>query len=242
MEIKLVIPARYKSSRFPGKPLAEIAGTPMIRRVYEQCSKAFERTGIYVATDSPEISAYCTGQGIQVVMTSEHCLTGTDRVAEVAQKISGDIFINVQGDEPVFNPEDIQHLLEAVEKDPDKVYAGFTAITSEEELRNTSVPKIVFSHQHKLLYTSRSPIPGNKKADFRFGYRQVCAYAFPRKALEKFTETNAKGPLEKTEDLELLRFLELDFPVYMVQMSAQSIPVDHPEDVAKVEAYLQRGQ
>lgn len=235
MDIKLIIPARYQSTRFPGKPLVPILGVPMIKRVYNQCIKALDASCVYVATDSERIKDYCENEGIQVILTGERCLTGTDRVAEVAEVMEGDVFLNVQGDEPVFNPGDIKCLIEEVKKDPSKVYSGYTAIDSEEDFRNFSVPKMVFSSSGRLLYTSRSSIPGNKIGDYNFGFRQVCAYAFPRDFLRKFSEANKKGELEETEDLELLRFLEMDLPVYMVEMSGESIPVDHPEDVIRVE-------
>lgn len=238
MDVKLIIPARYQSTRFQGKPLADISGVPMIKRVFDQCSKAVNPSTIYVATDSKKIEDYCVSVNIQVVLTDDSCLTGTDRVAQAAEKLGGDVFINVQGDEPLFNPEDIKCLIQEVKRDPSKVYCGYTAIDSEQNFRSLSVPKMVFSSNGKLLYTSRSGIPGNKSGEFNFGYRQVCAYAFPMEALRKFAEVKGKGALEDTEDLELLRFLEMDFPVYMLEMSNSSIPVDHPEDVALVENAL----
>ena len=238
MDVKLIIPARYQSTRFPGKPLIHISGVPMIKRVFDQCSKAMNPGSIYVATDSEKIENYCKSVNIQVVLTDDSCLTGTDRVAQAAEKLGGDVFINVQGDEPVFNPEDIKCLIHEVKRDPSKVYCGYTAIDSEQEFHNRSVPKMVFSSSRKLLYTSRNGIPGNKSGEFRFGYRQVCSYAFPMAALRKFTEVKRKNALEDTEDLELLRFLEIDFPVHMIEMSNSSIPVDHPEDVALVENAL----
>jgi 3-deoxy-manno-octulosonate cytidylyltransferase (CMP-KDO synthetase) len=240
MDIKLIIPARYESTRFPGKPLANILGTSMIKRVFDQCSVAIDPSCIYVATDNDKIARYCKEEDIQVVLTAETCLTGTDRVAEAAEILGGDVFINVQGDEPIFNPEDISRLLAEVNVDPSKVYCGYTAIESEDDFRSRSLPKMVFNAEGKLLYTSRSEVPGNKKNEFKWGYRQVCAYAFPLSALRVFSGVTSKGPLENEEDLELLRFLELDYPVNMIEMSNSSIPVDHPEDVLKVESELNK--
>jgi len=234
MKIVLVIPARYRSSRFPGKPLTDIAGKAMLLRVYEQCIKAFPREAVYVATEDVRIVDYCTTQNIQSILTSDDCLTGTDRVAEAAETLGADVYINVQGDEPVFNPDDIKLLLEKVNEKPDQVYCGYSEIDNEAMYVSRSTPKMVMGLNGQLLYMSRSAIPGNKAGSFSFAYRQVCAYAFPKEALKIYKACTAKTPLEQEEDLELLRFIEMGYPVQLVKMSAESIPVDHPEDVIKV--------
>lgn len=158
----VVIPARFNSTRLPGKPLINIAGVPMIKRVYAQCCKAVDSSKVYVATDDYRIFDFCNSENIQAIMTSESCLTGTDRVAEAALSLSGEMFINIQGDEPVFNHEDINKLIETISKSSFDVYAGYAPILSDEEFRSISVPKMVFNQDKKLLYTSRSPIPGSK--------------------------------------------------------------------------------
>lgn len=238
MDIKLIIPARYKSTRLPGKPLVPILGVPMIKKVHMQCIQVFDTSKVFVATDDNRIKEYCEKEGIQYVMTSESCLTGTDRVAEAAQILGGDVFINVQGDEPIFNVDDIKLLMTVVETDSSKVYCGFADIKDEATYRSLSTPKMVFSVDNKLMYTSRHPIPGNKTGVFSGAKRQICAYSFPKKALDSFASLGKKTPLEELEDLELLRFLELGFDVYGIPMSDVSIPVDHPEDVLKVENFL----
>lgn len=238
MDIKLIIPARYQSTRLPGKPLVEIAGIPMIQRVYHQCALVMEKDKIFVTTDDTQIETFCKLLDIQVVMTSESCLTGTDRVAEASRILGGDVFINVQGDEPVFNPNDIQILLNAVFEDPTKIYCGYAEIRDEDSYRSLSIPKMIFSQSNRLMYTSRNPIPGNKKGIFLSAKRQICAYAFTPESLDLYFSRGVKTPLEEQEDLELLRFLEMDIPVYGLEMSDISIPVDHPEDILKVEEFL----
>lgn len=239
MKIVLIIPARYKSTRFPGKPLVDILGKTMIERVHAQCTKAFPANQIFVATEDARIIDFCESKSIQSILTSDNCLTGTDRVAETAEIIEADVYINVQGDEPVFNPQDIQVLLDKVENNPNQVYCGYCEIDDEEMFFSRSTPKVVLSIKEQLLYMSRSPIPGNKTGTFGFSHRQVCAYAFPKEALKIYKAAGAKTPLEQEEDLEILRFLEMGYPVQMVKMSSASIAVDHTEDVEKVIQKLQ---
>lgn len=230
----LVIPARFKSTRFPGKPLTDILGKSMIQRVYEQCIQAFPRDDIYVATEDERIKNHCDEHGIQCLMTSKNCLTGTDRIAEVAEIIDADYYINVQGDEPLFNPEDIKYLINKIPEHKGEIINGYCKIDNEDDYRSVSTPKVVFRPDGRLLYMSRSPIPGNKSNKFSLSYRQVCAYAFPKKALKEFSKSNGKTLLENEEDIEILRFLELGYEVRMVEMSNISIPVDHHDDLQKV--------
>lgn len=233
----VVIPARLKSTRLPEKPLIEIFGKSIIQRTYEQCLKAVDKNLIFVATDSRRIYEHCTSLGIQTLMTSNVALTGTDRVFEVASKIKAKYYINVQGDEPVINPEDIKKVIENLDFSKEAIINGYTSIEDEKEYLSRSTPKVVFKPNGNLLYMSRSPIPGNKTGNFRKGWRQVCIYAFPFKPLQHFS-TGKKTPLEEEEDIEILRFLELNYEVKMLELSAQSIPVDLPDDVLKVEEYL----
>ena len=242
MKSIIVIPARYQSTRFPGKPLIDIAGKSMIERVYEQCAKAFPIENIYVATDDERIIEHCRLKGIQSILTSDQCFTGTDRIAEFAEKIDADYYINVQGDEPVFNPDDITELLGQLEKHNNEVINGYCEIDNEDDYHSLSVPKVVFRPDGRLLYMSRSAIPGNKKGSFNLAFRQVCIYAFPKQSLIAFRELGSKTKFENEEDIEILRFLELGFDVKMVKMSNDSIPIDNPEDLQKVLNRLQNGK
>lgn len=236
----VIIPARFQSSRLPGKPLVDICGLPMVVRTYQQCIKACPKDKVYVATDDNRIRETCASYGIQVLMTSSNCLTGTDRVAECAKQLDADVFLNVQGDEPVFNPEDLRVLLDAIHKFPGEVLNGYCPIDDEVMLRSGNVPKVVFRPDGGLLYMSRAAIPSTKDLEFKQAWRQVCAYSFPRDALKEFAKVDCKTPLESLEDIEILRFLELGWSVRMLQMSNISIAVDIPEDIHRVEKALKR--
>lgn len=234
----VIIPARYASSRLPGKPLVSLAGVPMIVRTYRQCLQACPAEKIFVATDDERIASVCREQGLAVLMTSSDCLTGTDRVAECAAQLDVDVLINVQGDEPVFNPEDLHTVIRALGDYPGEVLNGFCAIDDEEQFNSRTIPKVVMRPDGRLLYMSRSAIPGTKQGDFVRAWRQVCVYAFPRAALAAFAAQQQKTPLEQLEDIEILRFLELGWEVRMLELSRDSIAVDTPEDVAKAEAAI----
>lgn len=238
MSFIVVIPARYSSKRLPGKPLININGVPMLIRTYKQCLKAVPKEKIYVATDDDRIIKVCEDHGILVLMTPTDCLTGTDRVAEIAKIIKVDTYINVQGDEPLFNPNDLTVLIEASERYPNKIINGYCPILDEGKFLNPNIPKVVMRSDGKLLYMSRAPIPSNKKLQFVTAFRQVCAYSFPHAALEVFSSRKNKTPLENIEDIEILRFLELNMDIMMIEMSDKSISIDVHEDIALAEKIL----
>jgi 3-deoxy-manno-octulosonate cytidylyltransferase (CMP-KDO synthetase) len=234
----VVIPARYDSSRFPGKPLQRLCGKEMVLRTYDQCKKAVPEKNICVATDNPEIYMLCEKNRITTYMTSKNCMTGTDRVAEVAEKRNEKFIINVQGDEPIFSPNDLRTLIDSALTNKFEVMTGYCQIESHEQFISANIPKAVMRPDGRLLYMSRSPIPGSKTINFEYGFRQVCAYAFSKNALKAFTNQPKKTALERVEDIEILRFLELGYEVHMVKMSNQSISVDCHEDVRKVERFI----
>jgi 3-deoxy-manno-octulosonate cytidylyltransferase (CMP-KDO synthetase) len=242
MDYCVIIPARYKSSRLPGKPLINLCGLPMIVRTYQQCIKSCPPDKVFVATDDIRIKETCETFGIQVLMTSPDCLTGTDRVAECAQIIDADVYINVQGDEPLFNPNDLDLLISAVRIYPGEILNGFCEINDESLFRSSSIPKVVFRSDGRLLYMSRAAIPSNKQHGFEKSWRQVCAYAFPKQALNEFTSVREKTILESIEDIEILRFLEMGWDVRMINLSSDSVAVDTPEDIQQAEvAIYKRG-
>ena len=238
MKAVIIIPARYESSRFPGKPLCKILGKSMIRHVWERCAQALPADNVYIATDDNRIKNHCVSQNMQVLMTGSECLTGTDRVYESSLQIESDIYINVQGDEPRIKPSDILAVFEEAKKKPGKIINAMCPITNEVDFRNVNVPKVVASPDGNLLYMSRAPIPTDKSLGFKIAKRQVCIYAFHGDALKALASYKEKTPLEKIEDIEILRFLELGYSVQMVEVSGSSIAVDVPEDVMKVEAVL----
>ena len=235
----VVIPARYESSRLPGKPLIVLKGKSMLLRTFERCVLAVDANLIYVATDDKRIVKHCEDFGIQVVLTSKNCLTGTDRVAEFSNVIDSKTYINVQGDEPIIDPSDILEVIKVSKAYRQDVINGYTPIKTDAYYKSLSIPKVVFRPDGRLLYMSRSPIPGNKLGGFKKSWRQICVYAFPKEALTEFSKQNKKTTLEKEEDIEILRFLELGYEVRMIQLSGNSIAVDTPEDAEKVRSLLE---
>ncbi len=233
-KIAIVIPAREKSTRFPGKPLAQIADKPMIWHVWEKCIKAIDQSMVYIATDSQKILEEVTSFGAQAIMTNESCLTGTDRVYEAGLQIDADILINVQGDEPLLDPNDIKIVIDEALKNPDTLINAMTEIKNKEEFFSTTVPKVVFDLDMNMLYMSRAGIPSNKKHEFVKGYKQVCIYSFPKEQLKHFYEYGKKTPFEHEEDIEILRFKELGYNIKMIIVSQSSIAVDTPEDLERV--------
>jgi 3-deoxy-manno-octulosonate cytidylyltransferase (CMP-KDO synthetase) len=237
----IIIPARWDSSRFPGKPLVNILGKTLIQRVWLQCVKAFDSSKVYIATDDRRIRNHCEENGMQYIMTTNDCLTGTDRVAQAYKKLGErhEVVINVQGDEPLVKPEDILKVAGAHSKAANVVCCGTCKVETEEEFRNPNIVKIVKDYNETLLYASRAGIPTNKNLEFEWAYRQVCIYAFSSLALSEFSTTD-KTPLESVEDIEFLRFLDLGYRIEMIEVSDSSVAVDIPDDVEKVENILKR--
>ncbi|UJP64470.1 3-deoxy-manno-octulosonate cytidylyltransferase [Mongoliitalea daihaiensis] len=230
----VVIPARLASTRLPNKPLIDIAGKSLIERTWGQVIKAVAKEKVFVLTDDEIIVSHCQSKGIQVIITSKDCLTGTDRVAEFAKKYHFDYYINVQGDEPLMNPNDIKDVISALNDIDEEIINGYTEIDNETDYRSLTIPKVVFRPDGRLLYMSRGAIPNNKIDTFIKAYKQVCVYAFPKKALLEFASETKKTELEDIEDIEILRFLELGYDVKMIKLSSDSIAVDVPEDIDKV--------
>lgn len=241
MKYAVVIPARYQSSRFPGKPLVDICGKPMIQHVWEKCCKAVSREQVYIATDSDKISKVVKEFGGQVVMTSSDCLTGTDRLAEANLTLDCDFLVNVQGDEPVIDPENIKKVI-SLYQETGNITNAYSEIKTEKEFRSFTVPKVVVSKGGQLLYMSRSPIPLSKDNQFHKAYKQVCVYAFGREDLVFFSSLKEKTPVEEIEDIEILRFLESDIAVSMVEVPSGTLAVDVPSDVDKVVSFLSNKQ
>jgi 3-deoxy-manno-octulosonate cytidylyltransferase (CMP-KDO synthetase) len=235
----IVIPARYKSSRLPGKPLIDICGTPMIKRVWDRCCLAVNSEKIYIATENLEIFNYCQTFTQNVLMTSDSCKTGTDRVYEACSKIGSlDFVVNVQGDEPIINPAEITQIIDEYIKNPGKIINGMALISSKNEYTSLTIPKVVFRQDRRLLYMSRAAIPSNKSNEFVKAWKQICIYAFPINALKDFSLANDKTLFEKEEDIEILRFLELGYDVMMKEVEGKSIAVDTLFDAEKVSKLL----
>jgi len=238
MKLVIIIPARIKSKRFHGKPLKKILGIPMIIRVAQICEKVTSNRNIFIATDAKKIALVVKKNKFNVLMTSPKCMTGTDRVAEAANKIKADIYINVQGDEPLISAQDIKKIIKAKIKNKDHIICGYTKINKNEDPLKRSIPKVVMNEKNELLYISRALVPGSKKALLRTYNKQVCIYAFNKKELDSFKKLKRKSDLEKIEDIEILRFFEFNKKILMIKTNANSIAVDHPEDIKKVEKEL----
>ena len=180
----LVIPARLDSTRLPKKLLIEIEGKSIIERTYNQALKALkDKNKIIIATDSIIIKEHCESFGANTVLTSKNCLTGTDRIAEISEKIFASQYINLQGDEPIFPSDQLEIFIRNVIKDKTKVYTAITSIKDEKDYRNYSIPKNGIFKFKRLLYSSRAPIPSNKKAKFKKAYKHICVYAFNKEHL-----------------------------------------------------------
>ncbi len=230
----VVIPARYQSSRFPGKPLVDICGKPMIQHVWQLCCDAVGSEKVYIATDDDKIASAVSQFGGQTIMTSDQCLTGTDRLAEANKQLNCDFIINVQGDEPLINPRDIQLVIDEHLRHPGTVVNAMCKINSQAEFESLTVPKVVCNKNSSLLYMSRAGVPLSKEGQFHFAYKQVCIYAFSKEHLELFHSFTEKTPLEQIEDIEILRFLEEGIDVKMVEVEQGSLAVDIPSDVDRI--------
>lgn len=234
----VVIPARYKSSRFPGKPLADLCGKPLLQHVYEKCRLAVGDKNTLIATDSIEIQKVSESFGAKTILTSESNLTGTDRISEVASKTNYDFYINVQGDEPLLAPKDIKKIYNEMSLDSSNVINCFCKLNREER-NNPNIPKVIFSKTNRLIYMSRGDIPFNKQANGESLFKQVCIYGFNKNHLKIFSSSNKKSFIEENEDIEILRFLELDINVRMIELDHASISVDTPSDLERVRGLIE---
>lgn len=245
----IVIPARYASTRFPGKPLASIAGKSMIRRVWERCSMATEAARVIVATDDRRIADEVASFGGEAMITPSEMASGSERMAWVAERIEGDVFINVQGDEPLIPPATIDVVAAALrESDADIATAG-CPLRDPAALWNPNVVKLVTDRSGNALYFSRAGIPFDREAAERISldgngsdergvfFKHIGIYAFRRYAVLRFAAL-PPGLLERVEQLEQLRALENGMRIRVTIVPSDSQAVDTPEDLAAVEALL----
>lgn len=243
MKVLGIIPARFASSRFPGKPLIDLKGKTMIQRVYEGVRKSLKFTEIIVATDDQRIYEEVLRFGGKAIMTSAAHPSGTDRCAEVAKQFPEmDIVVNIQGDEPLVDYRQLEQLLEAFNDSSVQIATlGATAITPE-DIHNPNRIKVVVNHCHQALYFSRSAIPnavhftGNPSESYPF-MRHIGLYAYRADVLQQLTAL-APTALEKTESLEQLRWLFYGYTITLVETTIETPNIDVPEDVEKVLAFL----
>ena len=238
MKIAGIIPARYESSRFPGKPLALICGKPMIWWVYKQVEKVTEFDEVMVATDSSLIFDKCNELGLKAVMTSSTHQTGTDRLGEVALHSDADFFVNIQGDEPLIEPEIIRSVIDYKIDNPSvDIINTMTLLDEKEDPAAKNIVLCAAAENGDLLYLSRAAIPCSKndgKVDYK---RHMGLYGLSRDALLFYSKTE-RGYIEKIEDIEMFRFLENGWRIKIIDVVSESIGVDLPEDIEKVEAVM----
>lgn len=241
-----VIPARWGSTRLPGKALAPIGGRPMIQHVWSRAREARQVDEVWIATDDERIAAAAEEFGARVAMTDPSHPSGTDRVEEAVRETDAEVVVNVQGDEPQLDPAQIDlvisTLLDARAGDPAEVATLSFPLTSSEELADPNLVKVVTDRRDRALYFSRAPIPYDRGTGGGVSERHrghVGIYAFRREALMRFV-TLPRGPLESLESLEQLRFLENGIPIAVGRTSHRTVGVDTPEDLERVRAEIGR--
>lgn len=235
-----IIPARFQSTRLPGKPLSLINGKPMIWYVYNQAKKSRYLEEVLVATDDQRIVQTVEEFGGKAVLTSPHHPTGTDRLAEVAENLTARIIVNIQGDEPLIRPEMIDQAIEPLLNDEKLVMATLKKeIKEQEELTSPHVVKVVTNLQNRALYFSRSLLPYPRVAGAPV-YKHIGLYVYRREFLLALSQMQPT-PLEKSESLEQLRVLENGYPLYVAETQYESLGVDTAEDLAKVAALIKEG-
>jgi 3-deoxy-manno-octulosonate cytidylyltransferase (CMP-KDO synthetase) len=245
LNVLAVIPARYASTRLPAKPLVELAGKPMVQRVYERARQAKLVTRVVVATDDERIVAAVKAFSGEALMTRADHRSGTERMAEVASHILADIYVNVQGDEPLIEPAAIDAAVEAMAADESVCVSTLCVpITRAEDIANPNVVKVVADFDGNALYFSRAPIPWVRDpSDVEAGavrhFKHLGIYVFRRDALLEFP-TLPPGELERLEKLEQLRLLENGIPIRVVETEHDSVSVDTAEDVTRVEQMLRK--
>lgn len=235
MKVVAIIPARYGSSRFEGKPLAEIGGVPMIAWVYHRVKRAKGVAEVYVATDDERIAAACDRHGINFVMTSSEHGTSTERLNEVADKIDADLFLCVNGDEPLIDPAVCEAIIPETMPTEEIYVANLaTRMTAPAEVIDSTNIKVVFSVSGHAQFMSRAPIPYPKSSlDFDY-YKHVGVLIYNRAALRFFAETPKAGN-EKAEDINELRFIEYGVPLKMIIVPpSRGLSVDTPKDLVRV--------
>ena len=240
MNIIGIIPARFASTRFPGKPLIDIGGKSMIQRVYEQCKKASSLADVIVATDDERIAKHVQSFGGKVVMTNTAHQSGTDRCAEVLEQYTNpcDAVINIQGDEPFINPDQI-NALAAVFNNPQTQLATMKKqLSAESDIQNPNMVKVICNLNGDAIYFSRSPIPYRRNHDTEVVYfKHIGIYGYSASALRQITKLPLSA-LEKAENLEQLRWIENGYRITLVETHTENIAIDTPDDLASVEKYL----
>ncbi|MBR4741282.1 MAG: 3-deoxy-manno-octulosonate cytidylyltransferase, partial [Desulfovibrio sp.] len=238
MQTLAVIPARYASTRLPGKPLVDLGGKPMICRVLEKVMQAKYIDDVVVATDDQRIVEAVEACGGKAMLTSKNCASGTDRLQEVARKISADIYLNVQGDEPLLDPTALERLVLAMQEEKCGV-ATLAYRIDGKQAKDPNLVKVVCDHRGFALYFSRSPIPFVRdQGQDCFYFAHLGVYGYSKEVLQQFGQL-PKSPLEELEKLEQLRLMQAGIPILVLETKAHGIGVDTPEDLEVVRALFE---
>lgn len=234
MSIIAVIPSRYASTRLPGKPLVDICGKPMVQHVYERVRQVSLFDEVLVATDDERIAKVVTDFGGSVCMTSPDCPSGSDRLIEVAASHPADIYVNVQGDEPLVEPSSIEKLARVMLENDDLQMGTLCYPITAEQAQNPNMVKVVRAHNGNALYFSRSPVPFPRSGGIAPSYfGHLGMYAYRREFLMSFGSL-PYSPLENTEKLEQLRVLQAGIAIRVLEVEAAGPGVDTPEDLEEV--------
>jgi 3-deoxy-manno-octulosonate cytidylyltransferase (CMP-KDO synthetase) len=236
MRVVAVIPARLASTRLPRKMLREIAGQPLVAWVYQGVRRCSSLDEVVIATDSEEILSFCRQRGFVARMTSPAHRSGTERVHEISDSISADVYLNVQGDEPLTRPEHIESLIEVMKR-PGVEVGTLKTPAAEVDVNNPSAVKVVTDSNGRALYFSRATIPFDRDQTYPAYYKHLGFYGYTKSALDRFVGWPESAP-ERAERLEQLRFLENGVSIYVAETPFDSIGVDTEEDVARVEGIL----
>jgi len=234
MSYIVVIPARYASTRLPGKLLIKLKGKTVLQNVWEKCVKTVGFKNVIVTDGDNKIYSFCKKKKIKSILIKKKCLTGTDRVFEVSKKIKRNFYINVQGDEIFLKSNTISKVIHTSKKFPNHIINCMAKIKSKSDFKNPSIPKVVVNNNSDLIYMSRAPIPGSKKMNFNGAYRQVCVYLFSKKTLSLFGKYKKKSKNEKVEDIEILRFLDFGLKIKMTEVTGSEISLDTYQDLKKI--------
>lgn len=238
MKVVAVIPARLASTRLPRKMLREIAGEALLARVYQGVRGCSLLDQVVVATDSEEILAFCRTRGFEARMTSAAHRSGTERVHEISTVVPADVYLNVQGDEPLTRPEHIQSLIEVMRR-PEVEVGTLKTPAAEIDLNNPSAVKVVTDLDGRALYFSRATIPFDRDGARPQYFKHLGFYGYRKSALDRFVGWPESG-LERSERLEQLRFLENGVPIYVGETPFDTVGVDTEEDLQRVEEILRR--
>lgn len=236
MTIVGVIPARYASVRFPGKPLALLAGRPMVLHVLEAARAAGRLNRVLVATDDERIAAAVRGAGGEALLTSAEAASGTDRLAEAARKVPAEIYVNIQGDEPMMSAQNIDRAVETLLAAPERRLATLSIALPADQASDPNVVKVAVARDGRALYFSRSPIPYFRNGEPAFR-KHLGLYAYRSAVLAEVARL-PPSPLERAESLEQLRWLEAGHSLWVGEAVTDSLGVDTPADLARVEELL----